>query len=110
MTAIHILCDDVHAGLRAPSDLTVYVARFFLWLNQAGINAKHDDLASLPTPHRGQGLVHDYYERLLATDADLRAQGHSAPAKELADRAGIKRTTMRSRLRTARELQRKREG
>jgi hypothetical protein len=55
-------------------------------------------------PEPGKPPARPYYTELLAEYNDLKADAHPAPAKELAERRGLDRATMRTRLKTARRL------
>jgi len=85
-------------------DLSGYYAAFQLHMERITQQprARFYDVAIEPTP--GRPAARGYYALLLAEYDELRAAGHHAPAKELAERRGVNRNTLRTHLRKARLL------
>jgi hypothetical protein len=93
-------------------DMTTLFAAFRIDLERIEANSPKKrttfySVADRPQPGKPAKL--DYYFSLLAEQEGLKAQGHSAPDRELAERYGVKRSTLRGHLKKARDIRAERE-
>jgi hypothetical protein len=93
-------------------DVTTLVAAFRIELERIESSSPRKrktfySIADRPEPGKPPKI--DYYLHLLAEQEALKAQGNPAPDRELAERYGVKRSTLRGHLRKAREIRAKRE-
>jgi hypothetical protein len=91
-------------------DLSVIYAAFRVEMERIERTAKRRafyDVADRPQSGRPQ--VTGYYDAILAEVEELKARGHPAPDREVAERYGVERSTFRGHVRKARKLREQRE-
>jgi hypothetical protein len=95
-------------------DLTTYFAAFIVEMERIRKPRAKAFFQVKSEPEPGRPPARDYYAAILSEYEALKAAGQPSAAKEMAERHGIRRETMRTRLKTAarldRELREQRRG
>ena len=95
---VELLPERATTLMGSAPDLRCYWAAFIVRMTKETSGPMLDGSVPLIGPASGKPFDVDWYMSLIDAETALKEQGHPAPAKELAERYGVKYATMRSYL------------